>query len=218
MNVWKKASAAACLIAALALAPAAADARHRDPERNSPESVRALHDYARCVARDHWARPRLRTILAMDYRADAARDALRNFVMGQNHCVAPRHALSAGNLLFAGALAEELLPRDHDLAGLVAWDPARPPIEARDEREVMSLCAVRAAPADVAALLATPPASPEEAAALRAISPLLGRCLRAGAQTRVNGLEVRALLALAAWRLGDQDADHAAGPEHAPQR
>jgi hypothetical protein len=214
MPFSKFASAAGLLFAALALAPAAADARGPDSGRNSPESVRALHVYARCVARDHWARPRLRAILAMDYRDDHARDMLRNFVRDQNHCVAPAHALSAGSLLFAGALAEEMLPSDRDLAGLVALDPARPPFQARDEREVMSLCAVRAAPADVAALLATAPGSREETDALRALSPVLGHCLRAGAQTRVNGLEVRALLALAAWRLSDLNAGEAAAPEH----
>lgn len=203
MHVSRAASAVATFVMALALcaAPAAARGSRPDPGRNSPEAIGALYDYARCVTQDHWAAGRARAILAMDYRTHAASEALRSFVVTRNMCVPPASALSANSLLFAGALAEKLLPRDRDLATLVAYDPARPPFQARDEREVMSLCVVRADPAAVAALFATAPASAEEAAALRALAPRLGQCLRTGAETRVNGLQVRALLALAAWRL-----------------
>ena len=120
---------------------------------------------------------------------------------GRSQCVLPAHALSANSLLFAGAIAEAYLPEGRDLVAAVAYDPTRPPVQARSEIEVMSLCTVRAVPAAVADLFATRPATPEEAAALRALAPQLGQCLRAGGQARVNGLEVRALLALAAWRL-----------------
>jgi hypothetical protein len=196
----------------VALCAAAGEARRPAPdaERNSPESIRALHDFARCVARNHWARSRAGEILAMDYRDAAAREALRAFVQERGQCVAPFHALTTNNLLFAGAIAEAYLPRDRELATLVAYDPARPVLQARSEIEVMSLCTVRAAPAPVAALFATAPATPEEAAALRALAPQLGQCLRAGAHSRVNGLEVRALLALAAWRLSAANGDAAA--------
>lgn len=203
MQLFRTASAAAMFVTALALCAAPAEARggRAAADRDSPAAIRVLHDFAGCVAGDRWARARVRAILAMDYRTDAAREALRSFIATRRICVAPYSALRAHRLVFAGALAENLLPRDRALATLVAFDPARPPVQARDEREVMSLCVVRADPEAVGTLLATVPASAEEGAALRALSPLLGRCLRAGAQTRVNGLEVRALLALAAWRL-----------------
>ena len=189
-------------VAAAAEAPRAA----AEPDRNSPESIRALHLYAECVARDHWSRPRLRAILAQDFREQSTRDALRDFVGEHNRCVAPWHSLSAASLLFVGALAEELLARTRDLPRLVAYDPAHPAVEARNEAEMMSLCVVRTDPAAVAALLATAPASAEERAALGAITPRLGQCLRRGAHTRVNALEVRALVAFAAWRLAEANS------------
>jgi hypothetical protein len=191
----------AALVLALCATPADAHRPVPDAERNTPEAIRALHDFARCVAHDHWARARAGEILAMDYRDDAAHDALRAFVLERSQCVPPHHELTTNNLLFAGAIAEAYLPRDRELATMVAYDPARPALQARNEIEVMSLCTVRAAPAAVAALFATMPATAEEAAALRTLAPQLGQCLRAGARSRVNGLEVRALLALAAWRL-----------------
>lgn len=204
MSAAKTAMAALFLAVAFALgmAPAAARRPLNDPDRNTLEAVRALHDFAQCAVRDHWAHVELPRILAMDYRSDAAREALRGFVRERSQCVAPEHALSSNLLLFSGALAEAMLPRDRAVAQLVAYDPARPAFQARDEVEVMSLCAVRAAPAEAAALFATVPGSNGERAALQAIAPRLGECLRSGRDARVNGLEVRALLALAAWRLG----------------
>jgi hypothetical protein len=208
MRLFRAAPAVALILALLALGAAPAEARRgrTDPERNSPQAIRALHDFGRCVARDHWSRGRVREVLAMDYRTDASRQALRGFVQDRGQCVAPDHMLSANLLLFAGGLAEASLPRDRDLAAAVAYDPARPPFQARDEIEVMSLCAVRADPASVATLFATVPASAEEGAALRALAPHLGQCLRAGGRTRLNPLEIRALLALAAWRLSEHNA------------
>ena len=205
---------AGALIALVALgaAPAAARRPAETTERNTPTAIRALHDFARCVARDHWAKREGRGILAMDYRSDASRQALRRFVGERGRCLPPYHVLSSNSLLFAGALAEAFLPRTPDLAARVAYDPARPPLQARDEIEMMSLCTVRGAPGLVAALLATEAASAEEAAALRAVAPQLGQCLRSGARTRVNPLEIRALLALAAWRLAEQNMGAATGP------
>ena len=205
---------AAFVAAALTLCALPAEARLRapDPERNSPEAIRALHGFAACLARNHWSRGPAAEILAMDYRSDAQHQALRELIRERSECVAPFHMLSSNTLLFAGAIAEAYLPRDRDLATLVAYDPARPPVQARNEIEVMSLCTVRAMPAQVAALFAARPATPEEAAALNALAPQLGQCLRAGAHSRVNGLEVRALLALAAWRLSaaNEGAGHIA--------
>ena len=77
-------------------------------------------------------------------------------------CVPAGSRLAIGGVLFAGGLAENLLRRGGalaDLSGFVALDPARPAIVSRDETELMALCVVRASPAEVSALLQTPPAS-----------------------------------------------------------
>jgi hypothetical protein len=106
--------------------------------------------------------------------------------------------------LFAGGLAEGLLQarfRPGDLATHVAPDATRPPVPSRDEAELMNLCVVRAAPAEVAALLRTEPSSAPETVAFRAIVPHLAPCLRGGASVNVDRLMLRASLALAAYRL-----------------
>jgi hypothetical protein len=209
MRPFKVAPTVKVFLAALAAlsAPAVARRAPADWERNTPIAIRALHDFARCVARNHWSRGRARQLLLMDDRTDDYRAALRALAVEHGECVAPNHILSFNLLLFAGGIAEAVLPQDRDLAVLVAYDPARPPIRSRDEIEVMSLCTVRAAPAGIRALLATVPASAEESAALRALAPQLGQCLRVGARTRLNRLEIRALLALAAWRLSEHNSE-----------
>lgn len=195
-------------LAALAVCAAPAVAR-RGPDgetRNSPTAIRALHDFARCVAHSHFSRARAREVLGMDYRTAEYRDAIRDLAGEHGDCLQPFTRLRFNHLLFAGGLAEALLPEHRDLATLVAYDPARPPVQARDEIEMMSLCTVRGSPAGVAALLATVPASEDEAAVRSALAPQLGQCLRAGGRTRLNPLEIRALLAWAAWRLSEQNA------------
>jgi hypothetical protein len=201
-----KAAAAVSLLSA-GLAPALAAQRHAlggQPSR--PEDIRILHRFAQCVAERQPGRAR--AILADDYRTPAFDRRIRHLALVNRSC-APDGALMFGQLLFAGDLAEALLTERlgrGDLAPLVAFDPAAPPIEARNELELMSLCTVRAAPAEVAALLATEPATERETAALRGIMPRLDRCLSAGASARVNRIALRALLALAAYRLGQHRA------------
>jgi hypothetical protein len=223
MHLCGAARAFTLFFAALAVcaAPAAARRGPADDEPNSPAAIRALHDFARCVAHSHYSRARAREVLAMDYRTQEYRDAIRDLAGEHSDCLPPFTRLRFNLLLFAGGLAEALLPEHRDLATLVAYDPARPAVQARDEVEMMSLCAVRGATAGVAALLATIPASEDEAAVRSALAPQLGQCLRAGARMRLNPLEIRALLALAAWRLSEQNAGprtaSAAGPQPAAQ-
>jgi hypothetical protein len=69
----------------------------------------------------------------------------------------------------------------------------------------MSMCAVRAAPAQVSALLRTQAASREESEALAAIAPHFAQCLGSGNQVRLNRIAARSLLALAAYRLGEHN-------------
>ena len=104
-------------------------------------------------------------------------------------------------------MAEALLLEDlrgEDLGRRVALDPGRPPLRANGETELMGICIVRAAPAEVAALFATEPASAEEAAAMRAVTPHLGRCLRTGVEAHFNRPAVL-VLALAAFRLSENN-------------
>ena len=204
--------AAAALLAGLALAsfPTPATAQ-RGPsvqansttEAASAEDRQVLLRFSRCVVGRQ--RAQASALALADYRADTYQDGLRRLTTGNSGCVpGGRGRLQFGGILFAGDLAEVLLieaaPRG-SLAGRVALNPAAPLFAARDQGEVMSVCVVRAAPAETEALLATVHGSPEEAAALGAVAPHIGPCLAEGAAMRLNRPGLRAMLALAAYRL-----------------
>jgi hypothetical protein len=84
-----------------------------------------------------------------------------------------------------------------------------PPIAARGEAEVMSLCTARAAPAGLGALFESKAGSAREDEAIQALMPHLSSCLAANVRLVTNPSGLRASLALAAWRLilnGGEDA------------
>ena len=62
--------------------------RPPDPELNSPEAIRTLHDFGICLARNHSARSRVADVLTIDFRAEAARDAIRDLIGEHDPCVA----------------------------------------------------------------------------------------------------------------------------------
>src|SRR5215218_10423173 len=135
--------------AGLSGAPAADMPRaHFGGEPSSPDDFRILARFSRCVVgrQANQARALLADVRAEHYRRD-----LRRLAEGNFGC-APRGELKYNPALFASGMAEALLAsgfREGDLASHVALDPARAPIAAHDENEVMSLCTVRAAPAEV---------------------------------------------------------------------
>ena len=200
--------AALGLVATAIAAPAAA----QSPERRLPwsdvpqsRSQPALHAFAACVAGSETRRAR--AVLAMDYRTPAYDRALEQLLQRNVFCLEHSRAGSS-HRFFAGRIAEALLLRDirgSDLGRHVARDPARPPIQARDETELMAFCTVRAAPGPVADLFATRPAGPEEAAAIQALTPQIGSCLAAGATGQFNRAALRSILGLAAYRLSQHN-------------
>jgi hypothetical protein len=174
--------------------------------KTSAVDIETVHAFADCMAGRF--RPSVRRLLAMDYRSSAYRSSLQSLTTVGNRCApfAVGRLRSAGVLL-AGAFAEQLLPEalgGSRLSERVAYDPSRPPVPARDEGEYLGLCAVRTMPEEVAALLATKPAGDEEKLATGKILPRLGPCIRAGAAARLNIAGLRAILALAAYRLASQ--------------
>jgi hypothetical protein len=186
-----------------------------EPDRGAPskpEDLRMLHDYARCIVEANPAQAA--RILRLDYRTDSYRRSLGNLVGSPRRCAPFGGRLRMAGVLLAGSFAEALLP--HALAGRplvagVAHDPAKAAIEARDDGEYLGLCAVRSMPGQVAALLATAPASDDEKRAVAAITPRLSSCVREGAAATLNRPALRALLALAAYRIVIQSAPKAAG-------
>lgn len=201
-------AAAAAFGLVMTASGAAAQPRRGDIQWSDAPQSRSqaeLHDFAACVARGETRRAR--EVLAMDYREPAYDAALFRLLRGGLGCL-DHTALSANRRFFAARIAEALLIRDIRETGLarrVAHDPARPPIQARDETELMGFCTVRAAPDGVAALIATRPASPEEAAAIQALMPQVAQCLAAGATGQFNRAALRSILDLAAYRLSEHN-------------
>jgi hypothetical protein len=184
-------------------APAAAQREGGWEAMPPSRAQRALHDFASCVAQGESREAR--DVLAMDYRTPAYDQALRRLLGHGGTCMGVAR-MGANRRFFAARIAEALLLRDlrgTDLAARVAYDPARPAIQARSQTELMAFCTVRAAPAQVAALFATRPATPHEAAALSALMPQMSQCLTAGASGRFNRAALRSILDLAAYRLSE---------------
>lgn len=196
-----------CLIVlSLAAAAIPGQAAAKPAKTTSAADIGMLHAFAGCMT-DRY-RPAVRRLLALDYRSRAYDRALTTLTDQGSRCLPFAFGrLKSARILMAGAFAERLLPAALDgarLAERVAHDPSRPPIAARDEGEYLALCAVRTMPDEAAALLATKPASEDERLAIAAIGPRLGACLRAGAAARLNAAGLRAVLALAAYRLVSQ--------------
>ena len=178
---------------------------------SSPVDIGTLHVFAACMV-DRYG-PGVRRLLALDYRGRAYDSALNTLAREGSRCLPFAFGqLRSAGVLMAGAFAEKLLPRalaGSRLADRVAYDPSRPPVTARDDGEYLALCVVRTMPDEVMALLATRPASEEERAAIGVLRPRLGPCLRAGAAARINAPGLRAILALAAYRLVSQQRPRA---------
>ncbi|MDB5692272.1 MAG: hypothetical protein JWO81_1335 [Alphaproteobacteria bacterium] len=192
---------------ALLAIPSVAPAKRPFADRPSePLALLAMHNFAACAVdrTPHGAE----ALLALDYRTREYRETLSRFAKGHEDC-APGSELAFSGIFFAGGIAERLLHNKGDaatVARLLAYDPARPALRARDENELTALCMDRQAPDQATALFATDPGSDAETAAFRALGPTLVSCVRAGRTVKLERPVLRAMLALAAWRLVSQPA------------
>jgi hypothetical protein len=171
-----------------------------------PEDLRMVRDFSRCIVGQNGNQ--VRRLLSLDYRTDSYRRSLGNLATATRPCRPFSGVLRMASMLLAGGFAEALLPRalaGQTLASKVAFDPSEPALNARDDGEYLGLCAVRSMPERVAVLLATAPASEEEKSAIDAIRPGLAPCVREGAAAILNRPGLRALLALAAYRIVTRD-------------
>ena len=198
---------AAAGLAFVAFAASAQDVSRQglDSPHVTPQAVRMLHAFARCVALE--SPSEARALLARDPESAGFVNGLMRLLDHNTHCL--DHGSLAGNRrFFAARMAEALLLRDlhgGELATRVAFDADRPALQARDETELMSVCIVRAAPTEVAALFGTEPAGSREAEAMRVLAPHLSRCLRQGVEGHFNRPAIRSMLALAAFRLSENN-------------
>jgi hypothetical protein len=164
--------------------------------------VQAVHNFGVCIVQ---LTPQgAREALALDFRTPEYQRKLRAVARGHDRCVTPWGLLRSSRILVAGAMAEALVKADvkeDELPRRLAFDAARPPIQARDATEAMALCTVLHGPQATADLLGTEPATPEEKWAADALTPLLKQCLTNDTVVNLNRPALRSLLALAAWRI-----------------
>ena len=183
----------------IALALGAAQAGSAEPV-NIPnaEAVRAMHEFAGCVAREQTGEAR--AVLAMDFRTRARTARMQRLARSTPTCA--RHDwIGMSGLLFAGSLAEQLYLRDNravDPAALVS--SAR--LEERNRSETLGNCVVRHSPAQARAVLDTPVTSEAEGRALDALRPAIQACLQGADEARMNRPGLRSLVALSLYHAG----------------
>jgi hypothetical protein len=183
----------------MALALAAVQTQPADPMNNStPEAVRAMHDFAGCIVREHTGEAR--AVLAMDFRTRARTRRMQELARSTPRCV--RHNwIGMNGLLFAGSLAEQLYLRDHRSADPVTLVSAAS-LEERSRSETLGNCVVRHSPAAARAVLDTPATSEAEGTALDALRPAIAACLQGADEARLNRPGLRALVALSLYHAG----------------
>jgi hypothetical protein len=193
------------LAAVPGLASAQTDADRQPGSLSEPRHVQTLHRIGACLARAREADTR--ALLALDFRTDEYSNLMRRINRRHPACAdvqTSTRGLRTGGLLLAGSFAEALLQRDSVIDHLgerTAFDASKPTIEARNAGELMAICVVRLDPNGVARLLRTVPASVEELESLRALGPTLSRCVPDGGQARFTREALRAVIALASYRL-----------------
>jgi hypothetical protein len=180
-------------------------------ERGNIESLRMVREWAGCA---YLKRPNsVRSLL--DARAEAlATKNLANLTR-EVGCTMGTPATANSDLrqfrtspdIMRGLLAEAVLNEKH-----VAKDLPPLPIQqiyTRDwfgmtgrniEVDIMSACVAETNPGAINALIGTIPGTAEEGAAISAIAPSLGPCLRAGAKLNANRQSLRAALAEALYQ------------------
>ena len=177
----------------------------------TPLAAQAMYNFAGCVVET--TRPGVEKLLAKDYRTAEYRKDVERLAKGHSRC-AIGSRLGFSQLLFAGNLAEHLLIDEFSadaLAADLAIDRTAAPIAARTDSEAISMCIAMRAPKDTAALFRTEVMSDAEKAALTAIGPQLSGCVKQGTEFRTNRSGLRALLALAAYRIAVTSKEGEAG-------
>lgn len=179
--------------------------------RVTPLAAQAMYNFAGCVVEN--SRSGVVKLLAKDYRTEEYREDIRKMAKGHDRCT-PGNKLGFSGLIFAGNLAEHLLTNrfaDAALSADLARDRSETPIEARSTTEAISMCIVMRAPKESVALFRTEVMSDAEKAVLTAIAPQLPNCVKQGTQFKTNRSGLRALLALAAYRIAVTSKTDAAG-------
>lgn len=160
-------------------------------------SIIAMQRFGACVVGA--APAEAERVLAMDFRTDDYAKALQKLAEDNARCLPSGGQFRSNGGLFAGALAEALIRRNR--ARIPAVADLKAPIGARSPLEAMALCTVLTAPDKARALFASEVTTKMESDASTALAPVLNECLQGVEKAELNRPALRAMLALAAWRL-----------------
>lgn len=193
-------------IAGLALVLASPLAAQTGAPANDAAARQALDAYGRCVAeREPGESAR---VMALDFRTPQYRTGLKLLSDEARQCargvVRSGDAMRSSNLLFAGAVAENLLEQGTDALNVRLVRAAATPLAPFGASDAVAQCLARSVPDQVGTLFAAMPGSAEEAAAIGALDPALVPCVKAaGVQGRFEASApgLRAMIATAAFRL-----------------
>ena len=183
-------------------AMAAAQSPSYEPPKVDPLAVVITNDYTKCVVgRDP---RRAAALLVDDYTSDAHKHSMRDFALSNSMCL---HGgkLRFSDLIISGDMAEAMLRREHVTADQIAQ------FAAADTSRATPRCMVQKQPRKVAALLQTPPASSEEHDAVAALIDTFAGCTTKGQTAAANVVGLRAQLALATYRMINDQAPTSAG-------
>lgn len=193
------------IVLALAAPLAAQDAS----PANEAAARQALDSYGRCVAEREPAESA--RIMAMDFRSPRYRTGLKLLSDEARRCardvIDPGDAMRSSNLLFAGAVAESLLEQGPDAVNVRLVRAAATELAPFSASDAVAQCLARSVPDQVGTLFAAAPGSAEEAAAIGALDPAMGPCVKAaGVEGRFEASApgLRAMIATAAFRLVSQ--------------
>ena len=169
--------------------------------RANPEARGTLAAFAQCVVASSPARAH--SVLTRDFTTTAYRNELKLLSEFNRSCLGGRRGFRASGLPFAGALAEAMLAREASPLNVrLARASSGKPAPTFAPSDAAAMCAVRSAPDQVAALLASPVASGAEFEAAAAVLPALKACARkADVDVDVQPVGLRSIVATASYRL-----------------
>ena len=188
------------LILSLGLAVAApASGQERQRGGATPAARQVLSDFAECVVR--YSPEKAHSVLTMDFRTRAYRNALRAIAGVNRDCLRIRGTMRASGLPFAAAMAEELLRQSATPLNAQLVRAAGTEAPTYSPSDQVAMCIARSDPDNVAALVASTIASPAEEQAARSLELATKRCSPPGVSLDVDSYGLRSILATASYRL-----------------
>ncbi len=159
----------------------------------------AIQGFGSCVA-DRSAGPATE-LLQRDFTSRQYQTGLRVLARNNEDCFRRRGRMRSHNLLFAGAIAENLIERGAEPLNVrLVRAASRPATRAFSPTDRIAVCTVRSVPDDVARLFATEIASEAETAAAQALTGAVARCNAEPQPLQISPAGLRAMLATAAFR------------------